>query len=286
MVPDLLLPLRSTEHLDTLEVSIPLFEVLSVRNHRASSWRHDDFDLSLPCLPVDGTFIGGSIGGDSTNAMLNGIEKRREDLRVVDGFLGEVGRNDEPTFFDSNMKLLPTLVPPTAMFGSCPFPLPKGLEAGCVEENMEGSTLTELRPKCELELPASSNQRGMVRNVEVAEAKKLEKRSDETFGLAPRQGVLETEKQSELDDGIRVTTRSALPTGLSRLPRAKKIGREVEGQGASLHQTALVSSPVGDPIPGLVGGVNLRALPRPGILSHPSGSVHRIPHQRRYNLFL
>ena len=84
----------------------------------------------------------------------------------------------------------------------------------------------------------------MFQNVKVTEAEKLEERVDEVFGLAPSQGVLETKEASELHDTIRVTTRNASLAGLSRLPGAKKVGREMNGQGASLNKATLLGSPV------------------------------------------
>ena len=139
MVLDLLLPLRSTELIDPQEVAIFLLSALSGRDNRAGSRRHDHFDLSLCRLTVDWTFIEGSVSHDSTDAMLDGIEKGREDFSIVDGVFGEVQRNDEPTGFDREMKLLPTLRPPSAMFSRRPFSLPEGLQSGRVEKNVKGS---------------------------------------------------------------------------------------------------------------------------------------------------
>ena len=156
--------------------------------------------------------------------MSDGVEKGREDLRIGDGVLGEFGGDDESTGLDGQMKLLPALGAPLSMFGRCPFSLPEDLQFSRVEKNMEGSASAELRSETELKLPTSSDQRGMVGNVKVTEAEEPKKRADEAFGLAPRQRVLETEEKSELDDGIRVSPRSASPAGLSRLPRTKKIG--------------------------------------------------------------
>ena len=280
MVPDLLLPLRSTDLLDTLEVSVPLLTVVTVRDHRAHPRRNDDFDFPLGRFCIHGGVIEGSVRSDSLDAMSYLLEQSGEDLGIMNGPLGELGGDDESTGLNGQMKLLPSLRPSTAMFGGGPLSLPKDLETGRVEKHVKGSVLGELGLKRELELLTSSNQRGMVRNVKVAEAEKLEKRPDEAFGLAPRQGVLETKKESELDDGIRVPPRSASLAGLSRLPRAKKVGRKMEGQGATLNKAALVGSPVGNPIPGLVRGVDLRALHRAGILSRPLGPVHRKVHQR------
>ena len=101
---------------------------------------------------------------------------------------------------------------------------------------MEGPTFAELGLKRELELPISPNQGSMVRNVEMTETKKLEQRLNETFGLAPRQGVLESREESEFDDRVRVSPGSASLAGLSRLPGAKEVGREMEGQGTPPQQ--------------------------------------------------
>ena len=129
MVPDLLLPLRSTDLLDALQVSVPQLPVLPIRDYRARSWRNDDLDFPLGRFLIHGGVIEGSVCSHSLDTMSYRIEESGKNLGIMNGTLGEFSGDDEASLHNREMKLLPALRSLPAMFSRRPFSLPEGLEA-------------------------------------------------------------------------------------------------------------------------------------------------------------
>ena len=224
MVPGRLLPLAPTELLHQRDRPIPRGRPRAVARdvRRPGRW-DDDRRTPRPRRFVDGDRVIGGVSGDAHEWALDRGEQIEAGGRIITRLLGQRVDKDHAGLIDAKVELPPATPAAATVFRGGPLTCPDDGQTRAVEHEMDALAGRD-RPQTAPQILTAPGERRIVRGGEV-EAHHPEQGVQESFGLAQREMVEESQSQGGLDGEIRVAplpTPPAAPVGASRqrsLPR-------------------------------------------------------------------
>ena len=213
-----------------------------------------------PCGLVDGDRVRGGVSGDAHERALDRGEQFEGGGRILTRRLGQRVDTDHAGLIDAKMELPPATPAAATVCRGRPLTGPDEGQTRAVEHEMEALAGRD-RSQTARQMLTAPGERRIVGGGEV-EAHHPEQGVQESFGLAQREMVEESQGQGGLDGEIRVAPLPAPPATPAGRPGRDRVRGHPHRHIAASNEGLIVGRPVRHPILRLIPGMNLRLHPR------------------------
>ena len=256
-------PTTTPDLLDSLEVHIWVSQARFTRDDRISPGRNDRCCSSLSSRFVDFTTVNPTIGREAFHRIRHLFEEPWKRVGIGDRSVGELDGQNVPSLVCGYMQLSPASSATLAPLRRRPLSLADDAQAGGIDDEMEGVTARR-SAKLDIQSPRASGEGGVVRGGNI-DSHELEERTEESFDTSPGKPKQQFQGESDLDTLVRVLSLAPSLARRQRCRGAECGGGEPDREIAATNKGSVVLGPVGDPVLGLVVGVDLRALRQGGL---------------------
>ena len=222
---------------------------------RPGRW-DDDRCTPRPRRFVDGDRVIGGVSCDAHERAIDRGEQIEASGRIITRRLGQRLDTDHAGLIDATVELPPATSAATTVFRGGPLTFPNDGQPRAVEHEMDGLAERD-QSQTALQMPTAPGERRRVGGGEV-EAHHPEQSVKESFGLAQREMVEESQGQGGLDGEIRVAplpTPPAAPAGLAGRDRVRGYPHR---HIAASNEGLIVGRPVRHAVLRLIRGIDLR----------------------------
>ena len=226
---------------------------------RLGRW-DDDRRTPRPRRFVDGDRVIGGVSGDAHERALDGGEQIEGGGRIIPRRLGQRVDTDHAGLIDVKVELPPATPAAATVFRGRPLTGPDDGQTRAVEHEMEaraGRDQSQTAPQ----MLTAPGERRIVGGGEV-EAHHPEQGVQESFGLAQREMVEESQGQGGLDGEIRVAPLPAPLAAPAGRPGSDRFRGHPHRHIAASNEGLIVGRPVRHAVLRLIRGMNLRLHPR------------------------